>query len=105
MTGHTLGPWRANLHPTQRQAGRTYGFIHAGAVVPIAAVTLGVAGMSQDEGRANARLIASAPELLAALERVEELTRAPVDLVAHPVTCMETIRALARAAIAKARGR
>ena len=27
------GPWQANLHHTQEQAGRTYGFIHAGSAV------------------------------------------------------------------------
>jgi hypothetical protein len=54
----TPGPWTANLHHTQVTAGRTYGFIHAGAAVPIAAVTLGVEGCSQAEGRANAAFIA-----------------------------------------------
>lgn len=63
----TKGPWTANLHHTQTQAGRTYGFVHAGAAVPIAAVTLGVEGMPEDEGRANARLIAAVLDLYEAL--------------------------------------
>src|SRR6266550_596982 len=68
----TTGPWRPNLHHTQEQAGRTYGFIHAGTAVPIAAVTLGVEGMPQDEGRANARLIAATPELYNALKAITD---------------------------------
>jgi hypothetical protein len=70
-TKWTPGPWRANLHHTQESAGRTYGWINGGGqIVPLAGVTLGVEGCSQDEGRANARLIAAAPELYAELERV-----------------------------------
>jgi hypothetical protein len=74
----TRGRWTANLHHTQVSAGRTYGFIHASAAVPLAAVTLGVEGMSEDEGRANAAHIATfdPPTVLAMLARIEELEEA-----------------------------
>lgn len=67
---HTPGPWRVNLHHTKTSAGRNYGFVMADGIVPIAAVTLGVEGVAEDEGRANAALIAAAPDLLAALQLV-----------------------------------
>lgn len=66
MSAHTPGPWRANFHHTRRDGGRTYAMVDDGkSIVPLAAVTLGVEGCSEDEGRANAGLIAAAPELLA----------------------------------------
>lgn len=43
-TKWTRGPWKANLHHTQKSAGRTYGFISGNGVVPVAAVTLCVEG-------------------------------------------------------------
>lgn len=63
---HTAAPWTANLHHTQERAGRTYGFIQADGVVPVAAVVLGVEGYSQDEGRANAKAIAATPDFMEA---------------------------------------
>lgn len=73
----TPGPWMANLHHTAVSAGRTYGFVFADGVVPVAAITIGVEGMPQDEGRANATLIALANpaailSLLARLDALEE---------------------------------
>ena len=68
----TPTPWRANLHHTQTRGGRNYGFIIADSIVPIAAILLGVEGMPEDEGRANAALIVRAvnahADLLAALK-------------------------------------
>jgi hypothetical protein len=49
--------WRADLHHTRHSCGRTFGFVVGDSIVPIAAVTLGVEGMPEDEGRANAKLI------------------------------------------------
>ena len=71
---HTPGPWAPDLHHTRESFGRTFGFIRVPSstafnIVPVAAVTLGVEGMPQDEGRANARLIAAAPDMAASLAK------------------------------------
>lgn len=50
--------------------------ITAGAIVPLAAVVLGAEGCSQDEGRANARVIAALPDLVKALEAAETAYKA-----------------------------
>lgn len=76
-TTHTPGPW-------DWQDGRLIGDINGEGV----AVLLDMA--------ANARLIAAAPELLAALEKVQ-------DWLAGCST-IETVRKEVRAAIAKAKG-
>lgn len=57
---HTAGPCTVDFHHTKDYAGRTHAFIRAGSIVPLAAVVLGVEGCSQEEGRANAHLIAEA---------------------------------------------
>lgn len=62
---HTSGPWFADLLNERREGGRFYVFITAKEqLVPICAVTSGVEGYGREEGRANARLIAAAPDLL-----------------------------------------
>lgn len=67
---HTLGPWSADFHNEQRDGGRFVTYVRGGnQLVPIAAVPTGVEGYGREEGRANARLIAAAPELLAALQK------------------------------------
>lgn len=69
MKLYTKGPWAAQLHHPVRMGGRTYAMITsmtAPAIVPVGSVVLGVEGCSQQEGRANAHLIAAAPELDAA---------------------------------------
>ncbi len=55
----TPGPWKANLHHTKKHGAMNYGFIFANDLYPVATVTLGVEGMPEDEGRANARFIAA----------------------------------------------
>lgn len=68
VKGHTPGPWLADFHNEQRNGGRFITHVHGGnQLVPIAAVPTGVEGYGREEGRANARLIAAAPDLLAAL--------------------------------------
>lgn len=57
---HTAGPCTVDFHHTKDYAGRTHAFVRAGSIVPLAAVVLGVEGCSQEEGRANAHLIAEA---------------------------------------------
>lgn len=60
-----------DLHHTKRDAGRNYGFIlESGNIVPLAAVTLGVEGMPEDEGRANAHQFAASGALYDALQEM-----------------------------------
>ncbi len=67
MSGqHTPGPWHANLHHERRDGGRFYVYVTAESIVPIAGVPSGVEGFGREEGRANALLIAAAPDLLEA---------------------------------------
>lgn len=63
----TPGPWFADLHNERRDGGRFYVFITASGLVPVCAVTSGVEGYGRDEGRANATLLAAAPDLYEAL--------------------------------------
>ena len=102
--GHTPGPWeysRMRLPPKEKD--RRCGFVVNGPDVsddlPVRVCDLrcpvGVDGFS--EGEANARLIAAAPDLLAALQYIAGWQ--PENW--NP----ETARDMARAAIAKAEGR
>jgi hypothetical protein len=84
---HTPGPWHVGV----KQAHRII-YDQAGWAVADATVFHG--RESQDEMIANARLIASAPDLLAALELIH----------ANAAESPEWIRARIDAAIAKARG-
>ncbi len=59
---HTPGPWRADPRHTEKRGGLNHGFIISDSIVPLAAVVLGVEEMPEDEGRANTRLIAAAPD-------------------------------------------
>ena len=68
---------------------------------PIALVL--IAGFSKKEGAANARLIAAAPELLEALQRIEEYWNQDQNETAMADACWHAINT-ARAAIAKATG-
>jgi len=99
---HTPGPWRISGPPPL--TGDPHEISIKAANIPVARISRS-AKIAFGERAANARLIAAAPELLEALRRIEGLTRAPDTLAAHPITCMQTIEALARAAIDKAEGR
>jgi len=98
-SGHTPGPWiiMGNYHP-QVWAGGTL-------LVPnVNARRDDIGGQQLSEIFANAKLIAAAPDLLAACERADallgELRRHLSDLPAvHANNVLETVRA----AIAKAR--
>ena len=95
MSGHTKGPWlidevEADLVEIRSgsQTGR----------VEIASVQLGYYAPIGDEQRANARLIAAAPEMLGALKGVIEY-----DDETHFLAARRRLAILA--AIAKAEGR
>lgn len=89
MTTHTAGPWTASPD----------GLIHAGKnrlhIAQAATIGMGHAAA------ANARLIAAAPDLLAALRLILESEETHGDSV---VCDFETLQSVARAAVAKAIG-
>jgi hypothetical protein len=81
---HTSGPWKADAEP-QRLDGRagTYRrIVEAGCFPNILAhvcVSHPVNGELNEHGEANARLIAAAPELLEALNRIAKLIPVAAD--------------------------
>lgn len=95
MNKHTLGPWdveatpSSDLHYIRMIWSATAGEVARVRVGPI---------LEQDEALANARLIAAAPELLAALEYVME--DEPNGVPRASSACRKVVAA----AIAKARG-
>ena len=96
---HTPGPWSAGLLDLDDAWPCIKAFQGEVYIVPPGYdgryADFGVTGRSYDEARANARLIAAAPELLEALKELRDWYRENVGLPA----CK------ANAAIAKAEGR
>lgn len=88
MTNHTPGPWDAHDN------GHIYGDNYASAVARVFENT----HQRDGEAQANARLIAAAPDILAALERSLNW------LASYPGGCCENTYQQARAAICKAKG-
>jgi len=88
MNTHTPGPWNLNCLETVRHTIHA----HRGHVATVARGTMNEVG--PDEIEANARLIAAAPELLAALQLIH----------ANAAESAEWIRARIAPAIAKATG-
>ncbi|RWO20708.1 hypothetical protein [Mesorhizobium sp.] len=102
-TKHTPGPWAIDptyLSEVQTPDDKTIASCwHAHAEGRTVSIT-GVLECSLEESAANARLIAAAPDLLAALEAAEELYRK--GLMAASNELIDRVRDLRRAAIAKA---
>ena len=96
-TKHTPGPWAYHNTPTP--------FIHVAAGgLPICQIYTSTAhGQSMGEQFANARLIAAAPELLAALQEVTMVLDALLNVRGNEPD-QDSISGRARAAIAKATG-
>lgn len=65
MSGHTPGPWRIDPRPFSG-----YGAVHVSGGQYIVAKALGQTQSCETEATANARLIAAAPDLLAALQSI-----------------------------------
>lgn len=93
---HTPGPWRMGYGYATRDIRSG----HRHIIARVDVVT--------EEGEANARLIAAAPDLLAALETLAEWPRhsATADgvLTTDPVAGLANVRRFARDAVAKAAG-
>jgi len=96
VSGHTPGPWAVTkAKPRKVTAG---GVVICNAVIRNMATTAqNKHGKSIDEAQANARLIASAPELLEAGERLTEEAKVGNGVSASALNQM-------LAAIAKAKG-
>ena len=75
-TKHTPGPWRLEKHPEWSQyygnIVGSYG-IGAGNIENIRTISVQLKHGTDEETEANARLIAAAPDLLAALQAAQEL--------------------------------
>ena len=91
MTKHTPGPWHRNIKPAKK-----YGIIFAGRNTHVAGLC--VQGLADTEIEANCNLIAAAPELLAALRDICDVSRSYIESMD-----MDDLEALsrARAVIAK----
>jgi hypothetical protein len=102
MATHTPGLWRNERDPNREEFYITSASREG--LVPIAAVEFGFKGTLEDEQHANARLIAAAPELLAACRRLLDKCEAFIEQHPDPgVDAWATVHC-ARAAIAKATG-
>jgi len=98
-TEHTAGPWRVDGRDLFQGVGHDKALMHAVIRDPSERWTA-LVEIEDEEGEANARLIAAAPELLAALEALyaqEDWTRD------GDVIDPRSPLGLARAAIAKAK--
>ncbi len=104
MGTHTPGPWKSE----DTLSGAEVNSDTSGQWASIAWLEenrLGSRQVSSDEQRANARLVAAAPELLEALELfVDASLREVIVSGPHKRTEGEKVYASARAAIRKARG-
>ena len=103
---HTPGPWTVDPKTLAVYAPDRHG--HAAAV---RAAECGRTLLPADEIRANAALVAAAPDLLAALQawlasdRADQSIIAGHDVDGHPLNAAGVARVKARAAIARATGR
>jgi hypothetical protein len=95
---HTPGPWKLRGHRDD-QSGRTISTISTAGGAELLTFPQHVCGRTFPELYANARLIAAAPELLEALERLAEYWQN-----GSPVCAGSEVAKDAIAAIAKARG-
>lgn len=108
MAGHTPGPWE--YEPNDRYGsvfgqdgdGRDWNICDIGPPINLSCSSPDdVSGAIRRQAEANARLIASAPELLEALEAVQDMNRRAGKV---PAAEARATWAKARTAITKAKG-
>lgn len=94
---NSLGPWEAELVPTQ--IGSMYKFPPSGAVMYVDGMFLrNSKDLAWKEAHAVARLIAAAPELLEALHKaVEVMQFAYMNAPEQPKEIAESLKAIAKA--------
>ena len=96
MTMHTEGPWSV------AETRHNYDTVIRGPKGEPIALAL-IAGYTKQEGTANTVLLAAAPDLLDALQRIEEYWNQDQNETAMADACWHAINT-ARAAIARATG-
>lgn len=115
MGEHTPGPWKTGREDMQSYEGLTgqpfwsvyaqdpRAGVHLGTPLPLLIARLPGAEIEQAEGRANAKLIAAAPELAEALENTLYLAQKWADGVgrSHPdhEVIVEAVAALKKAGL------
>ncbi len=107
-TKHTPGPWTLERVPIQSVGGSNT----AWKIGPFQCCIYDdwrnrKAGLSEEEIKASAYLIAAAPDLLAALEEITTMTPIPGSIDEYKVGqqhALSACREIARVAIAKAKG-
>ena len=99
QTNHTPGPWAFRMTGWQTNPAAIYSPRRPGAVACIPART----SVPLDEQSANARLIAAAPDMLAALEALMRWETSALD-AEQAAALMDEVCDMARAATAKAKG-
>ena len=98
MSKHTPGPWGRNIKPA-----RKYCIVYAGRNTHVASICAS-SEQPDDEIEANCNLIAAAPDLLWALEKIASIQtngNSEPEAMADALTYIGT---LSRVAIAKATG-
>jgi hypothetical protein len=101
MSEHTPGPWKAYLHKNGEFAANIEGKDSRKRKYYIRSVALIMANAEREESLANVRLIAAAPDLLAALERTAHALE--LAFSQKPLRDMAETLAEAKSVIAKAR--
>jgi hypothetical protein len=103
MSAHTPGPWHVERDgdETMVWSGRTEQQAQW-AIADVCGTASGIVGLRLGEGIANARLIAAAPDLLAALKAIAAIQYNRLDAEQGELSQHVEI---AKAAIAKAEGR
>lgn len=103
---HTPGPWRVSVARMTTRTGTFHSLIDHGdsdTTDPLIAEVYGATCLRSGLDReANAQLIAAAPDLLAALERIAHEPIGPADASHRAV--LASVVEIARAAIAVAKG-
>ena len=104
MSEHTVGPWkmRVSLQPSENHRG--WDIYSPGSWIGSVSPCCDLAGDATPEGIANARLIAAAPDLLAALERAVGVLREGPIYAKAVVYGVDYLLQEADATLAKVRG-
>lgn len=85
-TQHTPGPWKVSTEKPRVIYAQAEGFYS----LPFSIAEVPWTTTKQDEFKANAQLIASAPELLAALQDIQQMFNHDYDDVSELINAIQT---------------